>query len=523
MNADRLLTLYDRIADAPDAIVRLRRFVLDLAVRGKLLPQDPADEPASQLLGRTAPEKLGAEGDHPDNWISVKLGHILDFKYGKGLKASERLDEGPVAVFGSNGIIGYTVEALTDQPTIIVGRKGSAGALNLCDGPSWTTDVAYYIAAPSFFNLQYLFLAMQTLNLDSLGKGVKPGLSRSDAYSLDLCIPPLAEQRRIVAKVDELMALCDRLEAARAQREATRDRLTAASLARLSAPDADAETFRTHARFTLDTLPALTTRPDQIKALRQTILSLAVYGKLVEQDHGEGRSNQSALRSDKLAEGYDANAFRERAAKFVLPETWTIEPLSRVARYIVDCPHTTPKWTQSGVLCIKTNQVRAGVLDLASPNFVSEETYQKRIERLEPQSDDILYIREGGVLGVGCRIPPGTRLCLGQRLMLIRSNNSIAPEFLELCLNSPWMTDFAAEKTTGGAAPRVNMSVVRGYPLPLPPLAEQHRIVAKVDALMMLCDQLEASLTAADTARRSLLEALLHEALVPATEALEAA
>ena len=96
--------------------------------------------------------------------------------------------------------------------------------------------------------------------------------------------PPLAEQHRIVAKVDELMALCDRLEAARTEREATRNRLSASSLARLDAPDPDPATFRDHAAFALENLAPLTTRTDQIKALRQTILNLAVRGKLVEQD-----------------------------------------------------------------------------------------------------------------------------------------------------------------------------------------------------------------------------------------------
>ena len=92
-------------------------------------------------------------------------------------------------------------------------------------------------------------------------------------------LPPLAEQNRIVAKVDELMALCDRLDAARAEREATRDRLASASLARLDAPDP--ETFQDHALFALNALPALAVRPDQIKQLRRTILNLAVRGKLV--------------------------------------------------------------------------------------------------------------------------------------------------------------------------------------------------------------------------------------------------
>ena len=97
-------------------------------------------------------------------------------------------------------------------------------------------------------------------------------------------LPPLAEQRRIVAKVDELMALCDRLEAARTEREATRDRMAAVSLIRLNDPDPDPVVFRNHAAFALENLAPLTTRTDQIKALRQTILNLAVRGKLVEQD-----------------------------------------------------------------------------------------------------------------------------------------------------------------------------------------------------------------------------------------------
>jgi type I restriction enzyme S subunit len=474
------------------------------------------------LLKRIAKEKLD-QADLPKGWHRARVGALLDFQYGKGLKASERADEGPVSVYGSNGIVGFTDEPLTFRPSIIVGRKGSAGALNLCDGPSWTTDVAYFVEAPSFLDIRFLLNALAVLDLDKLGKGVKPGLSRSDAYERALSVPSLAEQHRIVAKVDELMALCNQLKVARAAREGTRDRLTAASLARLNAL-VEPETIRDDARFALDALPELIARPDQIKQLRQTILNLAVRGKLVPQNPSEGRKNHTKLRGDAEAEEYDRRAFEERAALFLLPRNWTIEPLSRVSERIIDCPHTTPKWTAVGVLCIKTNQVRAGTLDLSSPHFVSEETYQVRIERLEPRCDDILYIREGGVRGVGCRIPPNTRLCLGQRLMLIRANESVSPAFLELCINSPWVTDFAAEKTTGGAAPRVNMSVVRAYPIPIPPLAEQRRIVAKVDELMALCDRLEASLTTGADTRRRLLDALLAEALAPDDEReLEAA
>jgi len=140
-------------------------------------------------------------------------------------------------------------------------------------------------------------------------------------------LPPLPEQRRIVAKVDELMALCDRLEAARAAREATRDKLAAASLARLDAPDPEA--FEADARFVLDALPALTARPDQIKQLRQTILNLAVRGKLVPQDAKDKPASELLKRiTEQKAKLIKAGAAKperikeQKTVPFDLPKSW---------------------------------------------------------------------------------------------------------------------------------------------------------------------------------------------------------
>ena len=132
----------------------------------------------------------------------------------------------------------------------------------------------------------YNFLLQKTRKIKEAGHGISMiHMTKEKMEQIEVPLPPLAEQHRIVAKVDELMALCDRLEAARASREGLRDRLAAASLASLNAPDP--ETFQADARFALDALPALTTRPDQIKQLRQTILNLAVRGRLVEQEAGD--------------------------------------------------------------------------------------------------------------------------------------------------------------------------------------------------------------------------------------------
>ncbi|MGC1966698.1 MAG: restriction endonuclease subunit S, partial [Candidatus Acidiferrales bacterium] len=193
------------------------------------------------------------------------------------------METGPVCVFGSNGIAGYSAECLTEKPAIIVGRKGSAGALNLCDGPSWTKDVAYFVESPSFFDIGYLFFALRMLGLEQLGKGVKPGLSRGDAYQLTLNVPPLSEQHRIVAKIEDLMALCDRLEAAQMERESRRDLLTAASYHHFN-NGGDLDATRKHAHFFLRHLPPLTSQPYQIRQLRQAILNFAVRGSLVSQN-----------------------------------------------------------------------------------------------------------------------------------------------------------------------------------------------------------------------------------------------
>lgn len=498
MNAEQLLKHYEQVAEAPDAIARLRRLVISLAVRGRLVPQESGDSPHPELLIKLKSSCSAAAGQ-PLGWAQSAVGSLLDFQYGSGLKAADRLLEGPVAVYGSNGVVGFTDVPLTKKPSIIVGRKGSAGALNICTGPSWTTDVAYFVETPAYFDLRFLFQALTALNLEKLGKGVKPGLSRSDAYALPISVPPLAEQHRIVAKVDELLALCDRLGATRAKREETRDRLTASTLARLNtpeplaSPDFDASkesSFQTDARFALKVLPALTTRPEQIKQLRQTVLGLAFRGGLSPPGEWQDRSVQ--LRDvASLQNGY---AFKSE---------WFTKVGVRLLRN-ANVGHGRLNWSEAVCLPIE----RAG-----------------EYERFRLNDGDIVLSLDRPFIATGTKVARVTAddlpTLLLQRVGRFILEPSLCAEYLFLWIISP---DFSAQIDPGrsNGVPHISSKQVEAALLLIPPLAEQHRIVAKVDELMSLCDQLEASLTRGENTRSRLLNALLHEALAPAGDIEEA-
>ena len=514
MSPERLLQYFERISEAPDAIPRLRRFILDLAVRGKLVEQNPEDEPARELPEHDSTER---ETVIPDNWHAIRLGRALDMQYGKGLPAKRRQDEGRVEVFGSNGVVGYHNEALTEDPAIIIGRKGSAGALNLCNGPSWTTDVAYYVVPPRFYDIRFLFFLLQTLDLDLLAKGVKPGLSRADVYELELPLPPLAEQHRIVAKVDELMALCDELEAAQAKREDRRARLVAATLHGLNNGDTEPGTdtaldFTQSARFYLNHLPRLTTRPEHVHQLRQTILNLAVRGKLVEQDP-----------DDEPAEKFLTNDLTETddAVPFLIPTNWKYVSVKDVADSRLG--KMLDKAKNKGDYRKYLRNVNVRWYDFDLTDVLEMRFEDAELEEFALRKGDVL-VCEGGEPGRAAVWDEREKDIYFQKAIhRVRFPRGVNSHYFVFALREAANSGRLAASFTGVTIKHLTGKGLAVFRFPLPPLAEQHRIVAKVDELMALCDELEAQLTSAATTRARLLEATLHEALNGTGDTAEAA
>ncbi|SNT76803.1 restriction endonuclease subunit S [Paracoccus seriniphilus] len=579
MNADRLLELFNQISEAPDAIARLRRFVLDLAVRGKLVEPDPTEGTGAELARCIAAEKTekaqaglikptkppkGITHDtaleFPDHWQPLLMADILDElqtgPFGSSLKKSDYV-VGGVPVINPASIVNEAIRPVAEMAVgsktlerlasfklqrgdIVMARRGEMGRCALVGNTEtgWLCGTGSLILRPSKLLFgPYLVLLIGSpysrnyLSGSAVGATMQ-NLNQNILLSMPIGLPPKLEQHRIVAKVDELMALCDRLEEARKSREETRDKLTAASLARLTAPDTTPEDFPAHARFALAALPSLTTRPDQIKTLRQTILNLAVRGKLVEQNQADEPASELLERIGTLP---PPPRYTKRSPELIpgdcglsinmpeltVPNGWLWVPLVKIAR--LESGHTPsrnrPDWWDGDIPWM-------GLVDARAHN-------NGRI------SETIQHTNEAGLANSAARLLPKGTVCFSRTasvgyVVIMDRSMATSQDFVNWvpteAISAEWLQlVMIAERP---AIPRFSKGAVHQtiyYPawlsmhVALPPVAEQHRIVAKVDALMALCDRLEAALATTDTTRTRLFEALLHEALEPKSDILEAA
>ncbi len=548
MNAERLLEQYEKIADAPDAIARLRRFILDLAVRGKLVQQAPKDEPASALLERIKevkaelfrsgvskadkPIKLSfkevSSFPLPSLWQWTDLQSVcLSITDGDHLPPPKSEEGVPFLVIGDvrsktinysgNRYVGREYYDRLDairrplKGDVLYTLVGSFGIpVPVEDGREFCVQRHIGILRPSHeISRRFLTYVLESSFIFEQADACATGIAQrtvplAGLRAIVIPLPPLAEQHRIVAKVDELMMLCDQLEAVRTMREATRDRLAAASLARLNTPDP--ETFADDAHFALDALPTLTARPDQIKQLRQTILNLAVRGMLVPQDP-----------KDEPAEEFDTALPNALVKPFSIPSSWKWSRLGYVG-----------KLRGGGTPSKSNSEFWHGEIPWVSPKDMKVDYItdaQMAITQKAVQESSVNLIDRGSLLFVvrGMILAHSFPVAIAQEVVTVNQDmKALTPkrtemaEYLLRALKGLKPQMLARVQRSSHGTCRLEGSDYADFLMPIPPLTEQHRIVAKVDELMALCDQLEARLATAGVTRGNLLDALFAEALTPA-------
>ncbi|MBN1450461.1 MAG: restriction endonuclease subunit S [Anaerolineales bacterium] len=526
---------------------KLRELILELAVRGLLVPQDPHDEPAAVLLKNIAAEKakLVKEGkiskqkplppiredekpfDLPKGWEWVRLGYTgIGFT---GKTPNTKIEEyfnGEIPFIGPGQI---TPSGSMLQPEKTLSEKGmeysqeakEGDMLMVCIGGSLGKSLVckkriafnqqINSIRPLFINSHYLNYAVSTEHfLKSLVEkstgSATPIINRTKWEELLLPLAPEQEQHRIVAKVDELMVLCDRLEQQQAQSLDTHVTLVRTLLAALTAGErgqcADA-----WARIA-DHFDLLFTTEDSIDELKQTIVQLAVMGKLVAQNPDDepaavllkniAAEKARLVKAGKLKKQTPLPPIREDEKPFDLPKGWEVARFGNIV-FNRDAERIP--------LSVNERETRRGEFDYYGASGVIDSIDDYLFDK------PLLLIGEDGANLIN-RSTPIAFIARGKYWVNNHAHvlDGLTEELLlYVCLH---INAISLEPyITGTAQPKMNQAKMNSIVLSIPPEQEQHRIVAKVDELLALCDRLRARLAAARATPQQLADAVTAQAL----------
>ena len=546
------------LASAPEGIKKLRGLILELAVRGKLVPQDPDDEPASELLKRIAAGRSRLELDGtikkskpllsvsksdgpfvlPESWGWVRLGTVLEMINGRAFKPTDWLTSG-LPIVRIQNLNKLAAPFNYCDPTTVDERH------RLCSGDfliSWSgtpgTSFGAFIWERGDAALnQHIFrclLVGDGFSKDFLKLGINSQLevliaqaqggvglqhvTKGTLEALALPLPPLAEQHRIVAKVDELMALCDRLETEQSDAEIAHARLVETLLGTLT-QSADADELGANWQLLVGHFDTLFTTDASLNALKQTVLQLAVMGKLVPQEPIDEPAvvllNQISIERARL----ERNGLRKKTKEllpvgeeeksFTLPQCWEWTRLGSIS---LTSTGKTPATSNADFYGGAIPFIGPGQLTIDGRLLPPEKWLSVKGMKETPLADagDVLMVCIGGSIGK-CVITD-RELAFNQQINCAKAL-LMSSEYLFAAMKTEGFQRAVLAASSGSATPIINGSKWAELVVPLPPLAEQHRIVAKVDELMALCDRLKADLAESRGLEERLAATLIESAL----------
>lgn len=432
----------------------------------------------------------------PAGWDWSTLGETLPLIYGKGLVEAARDSSGDVPVFGSSGQVGVHNQALTTRATLIVGRKGSVGAVHYSSVPCWPIDTTYFVEESPERELRFFLYLLKYLNLGKLDKSTAiPGLSRDDYNALRIAFPPLAEQRRIVAAIEELFTRLDAGVAALRRAQAALKRYRAAVLK-----------AAVEGRLTADWRAA---HPDAEPAS-------ALLRRILAERRTRWETEQRAKGKDPANARYDERVAPDTAELPALPEGWVWATADMILANIqagknFQCEERPPEPHEIGVA--KVSAVTWGTYNEDESKTCTNAQYIN--EELLIRPGDFLFSRANTIALVGaCVIAEKVtrRVMLSDKILRVRLLGN--QNWFLWVLRSQHGRDEIESLATGNQESMRNISQdsIRRIHIPLPPLAEQEQIVAEVERRLSVVSELEA--TVATTLKRAerLRQAILERA-----------
>ena len=385
------------------------------------------------------------------------------------------------------------------------------GAVYYSPVACWPIDTTYFAEATDSLNLPFCKYLLESLNLAQFDRSTAiPGLNRDDYSAIEVRLPPLSEQHRIVEEIETQFSRLDAGVAALKRVQAGLKRYRASVLQ--SACEGrlvptEAELARAEGR---DYEPA-DELLKRILAERRTKWEADQLAKM----HAKGKSPKD----NKWKSNYQEPAPPDAGDLPDLTEGWCWASVEQVCDRVVDCLHSTPKFHESGFPCVDTNCIIPGEIVRDKLRYVDEATFAERNRRMTPTEGDVLFSREGALLGIAVCVPSGLDFCLGQRMMIFRTSRLVNPRHYEMVLNSMVFRSQYRREITGTASPHLNIQDIRRFGIPVPPMAEQERIVAEVERRLSIIEELEsavrANLKRAERLRQAILKRAFEGKLVP--------
>lgn len=559
MDFKTFLEHFDAIAQAPNGIAKLRSLILDLAVRGKLVPQNPEDEPANKLLQRiqlskeriSSKKKVSKKKDFlpldndevpfavPKTWKWVRLHEICWLITDGTHHTPTYVDSGVPFLSVKDLSAGYldfsntrfvTAEAhkelcircKPEYGDILLTKVGTTGiAVEIDTNQEFNIFVSVALLK-HFLAFTYPRFVRHLLNSPLVKKQSEDGtegvgnknLVLRKIYNFIIPLPPLAEQKRIVEKVDELMALCDRYQQSQEAQDKLRQKLRKSAITALMNAETDEELQKSWS-IVRDNWRSLSQKPEDVGDLRRSILQLAVRGKLVSQSSEDepvatllarvSLLKKEVAKLEKLTKEEAFSSVEVDEYFYELPKGWTYIRLGEISFFLNGYAFKSNTYISTSMhQLVRLGNVKNDMILLdQNPVFISDDIASENQKFLIREND--LLITMTGTKGKrdfcftaiarGNNDANNKKLYLNQRVGCIRVLSPISVELINIFLKSSNIVDFLLSTSTGTAnQANVGVAAIRNLPIPLPPLAEQKRIVAKVDELMQMCDRLEESL-----------------------------
>lgn len=549
-----LVMQFERLAGAPGAVVRLRELILALAVQGKLVPQEESDGSAAVLLersrsqvrtkmeeGKTKKEKPAAAVDTaetpfaiPDTWQWCRLTDTGEFINGLAFKPTDWAPHG-LPIIRIQNLSGRNQEFNRTRgsfhPSVIV-RSGDilvswSATLDafIWQGETGVLNQHIFRVEPApcvdrGFLYWLLKWAIRDLAESEHAHGlVMSHINRGPFLAKPIALPPIAEQARIVARVDELMRLCDALEAKGRLEAEQHTRLLDTLLGTLT-DSATPEELAANWQRVAEHFDLLLDRPEAVDALEQTILQLAVRGLLVHQDPNDEPADDflERLRDERLRlheERRGKNDVRwspVESGLYELPSGWTwttIEQLAEVGTGTTPSRDNAAFFTGGTIPWVTSGETGQPFIR-ETAQHVTEVALAKTSLTVYPVGTLIVAMygqgKTRGQVSELC-LPATTNQACAAIVLMERS--AVHRDFIKLVFEKSY--DEIRELSAGGAQPNLNVGKVKTSLIPLPPLKEQARIVTRVSELRRLCADLRQRLAASQATQSRLAEALVDQ------------